>query len=148
VVPGIYRFADEGWQVGLAISLHAPNDQLRSRLMPINRRYPLLDLLTACRYYCSKTKRRITFEYTLIQGENDKNEHAFQLADLIQGMNTYVNLIPLNSVAEKKYVCSSPDRFEKFLEILTSRRIRCTVRHRRGYEIDAACGQLRNKARM
>ncbi|WP_305138643.1 23S rRNA (adenine(2503)-C(2))-methyltransferase RlmN, partial [Dubosiella newyorkensis] len=103
IVPMIYRFADAKYQYNLAISLHAPNNTLRDQLMPVNHAYPLDTLMEAIRYYCSKNNRRLTFEYILLKGINDQKQHAKQLAHLLKGLNAYVNLIPYNSVDEKKF---------------------------------------------
>lgn len=99
IVPNIYRFADENTQVNLAISIHAPNDALRSKLMPVNRRFPFADLITACKYYIEKTGRRLTFEYALMGGVNDQPEHVEELAEVLKEMPLcHVNLIPVNFV--------------------------------------------------
>lgn len=145
VVPNIYRFADEDWQVGLAISLHAPNTELRSKLMPINRRYPLAELLDACWYYLKKTGRRLTFEYALIGGKNDQPEHAHELGKLLQGMNCLVNLIPVNYVPERNYTRTPRNQIFEFKRILESYKVNTTIRREQGHDIDAACGQLRAK---
>lgn len=145
IVEGIERFSDEQTQVNLAISLHGPNDKLRSQLMPINNRYPLSELMASLRYYLSKNNRRLTFEYILIQGVNDQIEHADELADLIRDMNAYVNLIPYNPVDEKGYKKSSKSAQMAFYDRLKKRKIQCTLRKEQGSDIDAACGQLRAK---
>lgn len=145
VVPNIYRFADENWQVGLAISLHAPNQELRSSLMPINRRYPLSDLLKACWYYLHKTGRRLTFEYALIGGKNDQDEQAHELGKLLKEMNCLVNLIPVNYVPERDFVRTPKSQIFKFKRILESYGVNTTIRREQGHDIDAACGQLRAK---
>ncbi len=145
VVPNIYRFADENWQVGLAISLHAPNQELRSNLMPINRRYPLSDLLKACWYYLHKTGRRLTFEYALIGGKNDQDEQAHELGKLLKEMNCLVNLIPVNYVPERDFVRTPKSQIFKFKRILESYGVNTTIRREQGHDIDAACGQLRAK---
>lgn len=145
IIPNIYRFADEGWQVGLAISLHAPNTELRSQLMPVNRRFPFAELLDACQYYISKTGRRITFEYALIGGRNDQAEHAHELGKLLQGMNCLVNLIPVNYVPERNYERTPRKQIFEFERILKSYHVNTTIRREQGHDIDAACGQLRAK---
>ena len=145
VVPNIYRFADEHWQVGLAISLHAPNQELRKKLMPISRKYPLAELLDACWYYVDKTGRRLTFEYALIGGKNDQNEQAHELGQLLQGKNCLVNLIPVNYVPERNYTRTPRDQIFEFKRILDSYHINTTIRREQGHDIDAACGQLRAK---
>ena len=141
----IKDFADAQTQVNLAISLHAPNDQLRSDIMPINQAYPLDDLFESLRYYLQKNNRRLTFEYILLKGINDTKEHAYQLVDLIKGMNAYVNLIPYNPVSEHGYQPSDLKTSLAFYDILMKNKIQCTLRKEQGQDIDAACGQLRAK---
>jgi 23S rRNA (adenine2503-C2)-methyltransferase len=144
LVPFIDRLAEEPYQVKLAVSLHAPNDPLRSRLVPLNRRYPVAELLAACRRYVAKTGRRLSFEYTLIRDVNDQDETAEELARLLRGLLCHVNLIPLNPTpAEPSFERPSPHRIERFAEILRRHGISTTVRYSRGVEIAAACGQLR-----
>lgn len=145
IIPNIYRFADEKTQIGFAVSLHAPNDELRSRLMPVNRRYPFRDLIEACKYYIRTTGRRITFEYALIGGVNDRPEHAEELADVLQGMLCHVNLIPVNHVPERKYVRTPKEDIFAFKRVLEKRNINTTIRREQGHDIEAACGQLRAK---
>lgn len=145
IVPNIYRFADENTQINLAISIHAPNDELRSRLMPVNRRYPFQELIDACRYYLDKTGRRITFEYALIGSVNDQPEHAEELATVLKDMNCHVNLIPVNHVPERKYVRTPKEDIFRFKKILEQNRINTTIRREQGHDIAAACGQLRAK---
>ncbi len=146
LVPQIRRFADEETEIGLAISLHAPNDELRSRIMPVNKRYPLAELLAACDYYTEKTRRRISYEYALLQGVNDGREQALELAGLLGGRLAHINLIPVNFVAETGFLPSNAETLLKFAQILNSRGVETTVRERRGADIDGACGQLRRKA--
>ncbi|UFJ41987.1 23S rRNA (adenine(2503)-C(2))-methyltransferase RlmN [Brevibacillus humidisoli] len=143
IVPKIYEFAERGGQVNLAISLHAPNSELRSKLMPINRGFPLPKLLEACRNYTEKTNRRITFEYGLFGGVNDQPEHAEELADLIGDMMCHINLIPVNYVPERDYVRTSRDDIFQFKRILENRGLNVTIRREHGSDIAAACGQLR-----
>lgn len=143
IVPKIYEFAEKGGQVNLAISLHAPNSELRTRLMPINRGFPLEKLLEACRHYVEKTGRRITFEYGLFGGQNDQPEHAEELADLIGDMLCHVNLIPVNYVPERDYVRTPRNEIFRFKRILEDRGINVTIRREHGSDIAAACGQLR-----
>lgn len=145
IVPNIYRFADEGTQINLAISIHAPNDELRSKLMPVNRRYPFQDLIDACRYYIEKTGRRITFEYALIGGVNDQPEHAAELGEVLQDMLCHVNLIPVNHVPERRYVRTPREDIYQFKRVLEAVKIPVTIRHEQGHDIAAACGQLRAK---
>jgi 23S rRNA (adenine2503-C2)-methyltransferase len=143
IVPKIYEFADDMNQFNLAISIHAPNTEIRSRLMPVNRRYPLADLVEACRYYVNKTGRRITFEYGLFGEVNDRVEHAEELADLLKGMMCHVNLIPVNYVPERNFVRTSRDDIFTFQRTLQNRGINVTIRREHGSDIAAACGQLR-----
>jgi len=145
IVPKIYQFADEKLQVNLSISLHAPNDELRTQLMPINKAYPLEELMKACKYYIEKTRRRVTFEYSLIEGVNDKKEHAYQLADLLKGMLCHVNLIPINYVKEIGFKKAANEKVMMFKKIIENAGISCTVRRELGSDIEAACGQLRRK---
>lgn len=145
VVPCIYRFADEEWQVKLAISLHAPNQDIRASLMPIARRFPLHELLEACWYYLNKTGRRITFEYALINQKNDTDACAHELAQLLKGMECLVNLIPVNYVPERDYQRTPREQIFSFKKILDSYNIPTTIRREHGHDIDAACGQLRAK---
>ncbi|HEX6289190.1 MAG TPA: 23S rRNA (adenine(2503)-C(2))-methyltransferase RlmN [Herpetosiphonaceae bacterium] len=142
LVPGIRRLASEKIPINLAISLHAPNDELRSALMPVNRKYPIRDLMAATEEYIDKTHRRVSFEYVLLQGQNDSVELARQLADLIQGMLCHVNLIPWNPVPGAPLQRSHRKQIEAFQNVLIERGIPCTVRMERGVAIAAACGQL------
>jgi len=147
IVPNIYRFADENTQVNLAISIHAPNDALRSKLMPVNRRYPFHELIKACKYYVQKTGRRLTFEYALIGGVNDQPEHAEELAEVLKDMLPlcHVNLIPVNYVMERNFVRTPREDIFAFQRILHRHRINTTIRREQGSDIAAACGQLRAK---
>lgn len=143
VVPGIEAMARAAQEVGLAISLHAPTDDLRNRLVPINRRYPLARLMEAVQLYIERTGRRVTFEYALADGVNDADEHARQMAELLQGTLCHVNLIPMNPVEGCDFQPSPRERIMRFQEILVQERIQTTVRTTRGGDIQAACGQLR-----
>ena len=143
IVPGIDRLAEEGLQVTLAISLHAATDDLRSQLVPINRRYPLDDLFAACRRYFARTGRRISFEWALIAGVNDGAGQAEALAARLAGLQAHVNLIPLNPTHGYDGRPSPPDTLNAFAAVLDRRRIPYTIRVRRGIEIEAGCGQLR-----
>jgi 23S rRNA (adenine2503-C2)-methyltransferase len=143
LVPQIRRFADEGLQVKLAISLHAATDVERTALLPVNKRWPLNALLDACRYYIEKTGRRITFESAAIQGENDTPEQAHALGKLLKGLLCHVNIIPLNPTNGYQLGPSAADRIEHFVAILAEYGILATVRVRRGIDIDAGCGQLK-----
>jgi 23S rRNA (adenine2503-C2)-methyltransferase len=143
LVPAIRRMSREPEQVGLAVSLHAATDQLRNELVPINRRYPLAQLMEVCRDYLKTTRRRISFEYALMDGVNDSEEQAHQLADLISGMLAHINLIPLNPTVASAYRVSPRARVRAFQAVMESRGISTTVRLRRGLDIQAGCGQLR-----
>ncbi|MBJ6363307.1 23S rRNA (adenine(2503)-C(2))-methyltransferase RlmN [Paenibacillus sp. GCM10012307] len=145
IVPSIYKFAEENTQINLAISIHAPNDMLRSKLMPVNRRFPFEEVMEACRYYLAKTGRRITFEYALIGGVNDRPEHAEELADVLQDLLCHVNLIPVNHVPERKYVRTPREDIFEFQRILERKKVNATIRREQGHDIAAACGQLRAK---
>lgn len=144
VVPKIYEFSELDLQVNLAISLHFPNDELRSQHMLINRAYNLDELFTALRYYYQKTNRRITFEYILIDGVNDTLRHCDELINLIKGFNCYVNLIPMND-ANSRFKRSKPENTKAFFDRLIKHGINVTLRREQGHDIDAACGQLRIK---
>ena len=147
LVDRIGRFAADMPQVGLAVSLHAPNDEIRHQLMPISKRYSMDELLTACRDYTEATHRRITFEYALIDGINDSDKCASELAARLRGMLCHVNLIPVNSVKEKPYSSSRRQRAEEFAGILDRHGIPVTIRRQLGADISAACGQLRLQER-
>ncbi len=145
IVPKIDAFAKRQSQVNLAISLHATNDALRSKLMPINKVYPIKKLLDSAKRYTETTHRRVTFEYLLLKGVNDSMKDADDLSDLLRGLNCYVNLIPYNSVAEFNYQGSDLATQERFYKRLLKRGITATLRQEKGADIDAACGQLRIK---
>ena len=145
LVPGIRRFGEEFPQVNLAISLHASNQQAREKLMPVAKAYPLPELMRACRDHAEKTGRRVTFEFALIEGQNDTPHTAKELADLLRGMLCHVNLIPLNPVTETGMTGSSRKAAAHFRDMLESMGIPATVRRQLGADIDAACGQLRKK---
>lgn len=145
VIPGIEKYANEGIQVNLAISLHAPNNKIRSSLMKINNAYPLEKLIPAVKEYVEKSGRRVTFEYIMIKGVNDSIENAKELVELLRGVFCYVNLIPLNSVKEKPFERSEKETTKRFSVYLNSHGVNCTVRKEWGTGIDAACGQLRAK---
>ena len=142
LVPGIRRLAEEALPINLAISLHAPDDELRSEMMPINRRYPIAALLDATRDYIAKTNRRVSFEYVLLQGKNDTPEQAAALAGLLRGLLCHVNLIPWNPVPGAPLGRSERARVLRFQQVLLEGGIACTVRVERGVAIAAACGQL------
>jgi 23S rRNA (adenine2503-C2)-methyltransferase len=144
-IPGIEQLAQERLQVGLALSLHAPNDALRDQLVPLNKRYPLAGLLDACHAYVGQTGRRITIEYALIDGVNDSREQAHHTATLLKRLMCHVNLIPLNPSPGSAYRPSPVDRVQRFQHILQESGIQVTVRLRRGIDIQAGCGQLRQR---
>ncbi|MCF7927346.1 MAG: 23S rRNA (adenine(2503)-C(2))-methyltransferase RlmN [Candidatus Izimaplasma sp.] len=141
----IRAFANEDFQVNLAISLHAPNNKLRTKLMKINETYPIEEVLDAVKYYIDKTNRRVTFEYILLKGVNDDKSLANELSDLLRGINCYVNLIRYNSVKEFDYEGTEDDTANTFKDQLLKRGINATLRQEKGSDIDAACGQLRSK---
>lgn len=143
VVPGIERFSKENLQYNLAISLHASNDELRSRLMPINRAYSLEKLFAALKDYSSLNSRRLTFEYLLLKDINDKEENAIEIKNLLSGLNAYINLIPYNEVKENDYHTSSEENALRFYDLLKKNGVAVTLRQKKGDDIDAACGQLR-----
>ncbi|NLY78974.1 MAG: 23S rRNA (adenine(2503)-C(2))-methyltransferase RlmN [Lysinibacillus sp.] len=148
IIPKIYQFADEQLQINFALSLHAPNQELRQKLMPIARAYKLDKLLEAIRYYTNKTGRRVSFEYGLFGGVNDSVEHAEELAKLIKGIKCHVNLIPVNYVPERDYVRTPKNQIFAFEKTLKKHGINVTIRREQGSDIDAACGQLRAKERV
>lgn len=141
IVDKIIKLADEKMPVTLSLSLHAPTDELRESIMPINKKYKIAQVLDACRQYINKTGRRVSFEYTLIHGVNDSVHHANKLADLIRGMQCHVNLIPVNE-ARENMIRSRKAEIQKFTDTLTGRGINATVRRQLGNDIKASCGQL------
>ncbi len=143
IVPGIQKLAEEGLSVTLALSLHAPNDEVRRTLMPIANRYGLREVLAACREYFEKTGRRLTFEYSLVSGVNDNLDEARELAALLKGMHGHVNLIPVNPIKERDFVQSDQKAIQAFLHYLEKQGIAVTVRREMGRDINGACGQLR-----
>jgi len=145
IVPGIERMAREGLAVGLAVSLHSPDDRQRNRLVPINRRYSLARLMEAVRFYVERTGRRVTFEYALAKGVNDSDEHARATARLLGGLLCHVNLIQMNPVEGTELQPASRDQVVRFRDVLMQEGIQTTVRISRGGDIQAACGQLRNQ---
>ncbi len=145
IVPKIREFASRHLQYNLAISLHAPTDELRRELMPVDRAYPLDELMQALREYSEGNHRRLTFEYILLKGVNDTDAHAVKLADLIRGMNAYVNLIPYNEVDENGYRKTDAKGALHFYDVLMKHGVKATLRTTHGDDIDAACGQLRAK---
>ena len=145
LVPYIERFAKDFPQVNLAVSLHAATQEEREKIMPVAKAYPLSELIPACRQHAEATGRRITFEYALIRGRNDSQQHCEKLAALLKGMNCHVNLIPLNPVTESSLSTVSREAAHRFAQSLENLGIPCTVRRQLGADIDAACGQLRKK---
>lgn len=145
IIPGIERFTKEKNQVNLAVSLHSADDTIRSKLMPINQKYPLNDLMTVCREYTNQTRRRITFEWALIEGLNDSPDAALQLISRIKGMLCHVNLIRLNPTSSFFGNAASSDQARRFQAILEEHNIPCTIRLRRGIDIQAGCGQLASR---
>lgn len=143
LVDRIIQLADMKLQITLAISLHSPNDELRRTIMPIANKYSINQIIEACRYYFEKTGRRITFEYSLIEGVNDSEAQAMELIDLVKGLNCHINLIPVNPIKERDYRHSSKEYIKKFQNILEKNRINATIRREMGADINAACGQLR-----
>lgn len=147
IVPRIYDLADKKYGLTLSVSLHAPNNQIRSMSMPINKSYDIDELLKACKHYSAVTGRRISFEYAMIKGVNDSDACATELANRLKGILCHVNLIPVNNVRETNYVKSSVERQKRFIEILSTRGITATVRRTLGGDINASCGQLRASKR-
>lgn len=145
IVPKIREYAHMGLQVNLAISLHAPNNEIRSKLMKINQAYPVEEVIGAIKYYLSVAKRRVTIEYILIDGLNDSAETALELVKVLRGLNVYVNLIPYNEVLESGYKRSKTETMEAFYDILMKNKIQVTLRKEQGHDINAACGQLRSQ---
>ena len=145
LVDKIYDLADRKLQLTLSVSLHAPNDEIRSRTMPVNRKWNVEELLKACRYYSTVTGRRISFEYAMISGVNDSDACAFELASRLHGIIAHVNLIPVNDVTGTGYRKSGEDRLRKFTAILERKGITATVRRTLGSDIEASCGQLRRR---
>lgn len=145
IVPRMYDLLNESLQITLTVSLHAPNDKIRSKSMPVNDKWCMDEVLNACREYVNKTGRRVSFEYTLINGVNDSNECAEELALRLKGMLCHVNLIPVNDVKERGNVRSTDETINRFLSILKKRGINATIRRTLGSDINASCGQLRRK---
>lgn len=145
LIDKIRSFADENLPVTLSLSLHAPNDEIRKKIMPIARRYNIHETISACKYYLEKTGRRVVFEYALIDGVNADEKQAHELADLLRGMQCHVNLIPLNTVKERNLNGVSNKQVQAFLDVLEKRHISATRRREMGDDIEGACGQLRKK---
>jgi 23S rRNA (adenine2503-C2)-methyltransferase len=144
-LPGLQRLIVDPLAVRLAVSLHAPSDELRNVLVPLNRRYPVRQLMEVLRDYQAKTERRITFEYILLDGVNDSPALAHDLVKLLGGLDAHVNLIPMNPVAELPYAPSRPEAVERFHALLREKGVICTVRREMGRDIKAACGQLKTE---
>ena len=145
IVPMIYKFADGKYQSTLSISLHSANNEKRSQMMPVNKVYPIEELIKACKYYINKTNKRISFEYALAKDNNDNLDDAKELSILLRGMLCHVNLIPINKIDNGKYVKSSNENIIKFRDYLNSKGIVATIRRELGSDIEAACGQLRKQ---
>jgi len=145
LVKGIERLSNEGLPINLAISLHAPNDEIRNSIMPVNKAHNVKAVINACKDYFAKTGRRISFEYSLISGVNDSYENAMELVSLIKLLKAHINLIPVNKVEESGYEKGTQLQINKFLEALTQNGINATVRRELGSDISASCGQLRKK---
>ncbi|MFA7672664.1 MAG: 23S rRNA (adenine(2503)-C(2))-methyltransferase RlmN [Clostridia bacterium] len=145
IVPKIYEFADLGLQVNLSVSLHEVTDEARSRIMPINKKYPIAELIEACEYYFKTTNRRVSFEYALIPGQNDSFEHARKLCDLLKGVMCYVNVIPVNPIEGALGKEENSHNMSVFCAILKEKGVPVTIRRELGRDINAACGQLRRK---
>lgn len=146
LIPGIYKLADEGLGLTLALSLHSVDNEKRKEIMPIAKRYTVEELMTACKYYVDQTKRRITIEYAMIKGFNDSDKDAFNLAKTLSGLLCHVNLIPINNSFNEKFERSSDKTIEKFQKVLKDIGFEVTIRRELGEDIDAACGQLRKKS--
>ncbi len=145
IVPKIYELANQHIPVTLSVSLHAPNDEIRQRTMPIAKKYSINELLKACKDYFDTTGRRVTFEYSMISGVNDSDQNAKELAKRLEGMHSHVNLIPVNTVEGTGYIKSNIKRQQSFINILAEKNITATVRRTLGSDINASCGQLRRK---
>lgn len=145
IIPKILEFSNFPLQVNLAISLHAPNNEIRNKIMPINKVYPLNELIPALKMYLEKTNRRITFEYILLSGINDSNECALELAKLVKGINCYINLIPYNETNNLDFKRTNTIQIMRFYDILKKNSVNVTIRREFGGKISAACGQLRSK---
>jgi len=145
IVPKIYELAEKDLQLTLSVSLHAPNNAIRSSMMPVNKKWPIEELIKACKDYTKKTSRRISFEYALVNGMNDTPRCAKELSVLLKGMLCHINLIPVNEVTETGCRESAPERVRRFCDILTNNGFTVTVRRKLGDDINAACGQLRRQ---
>ena len=148
IVPKIYELADKRLGLTLSVSLHAPNDELRSQTMPVNSKWNISELLKACKYYTEVTSRRISFEYAMIDGFNDSEKCAYELAKKLGGMLCHINLIPVNNVRENNFVKSNGENIKNFIKILESKNLTVTVRRTLGSDINASCGQLRARKKQ
>ena len=145
IVPKIYEFADNNLQINLAISLHAPDNETRDKIMKVNKAYDINEVMKAVKYYIEKTNRKVTFEYIMLDGVNDSDEHAKKLCKLIKGLTAYVNLIPYNETNNIEFKRSSTSQINRFYDILKKDNINVTIRREFGSKVSAACGQLRSK---
>ena len=145
IIPKIREFSELEIPINLCISLHAPDNQTRDKIMPVNKKYKIEDLISECKSYTKKTSRRITFEYSLISGVNDSIEQADKLSKLLSGMLCHVNLIPVNKVSERNFTHGSKKSILEFSEYLNNRKINATIRRELGSDINASCGQLRRQ---
>ena len=145
IIPKIEEFSDFPLQINLAISLHAPNNEIRNKIMPINKVYPIEKLMVALKEYYKKTNRRLTFEYIMLKDVNDSEECALELAKLVKGMNCYINLIPYNETNNIEFLRTNSIQIMKFYDILKKNNVSVTIRREFGGNISAACGQLRSK---
>ena len=145
LVPKIKEFMNLDLQVNLAVSLHAPNDEIRNKIMPVNKAYSINELISTLKEYIAKTNRRVTIEYVMLNNVNDSVSNAYELAKLLKGMNVYVNLIPYNETSHLEFRKSRKEQINKFFDCLKKEGINVTVRREFGSKIDAACGQLRSK---
>ncbi len=145
LVPKIKEFTNQDKQVNLAISLHAPNNEIRNKIMSINKAYPIEELIHSVKDYVNKTNRRVTFEYIMIKDVNDSDKLAQQLANLLRGINCYVNLIPYNETSQIDFKKSTKEQILSFYDVLKKNKINVTIRREFGSKVDAACGQLRSK---
>ena len=145
IVPNIYKLCELNLPITLSISLHAPSDDVRDKIMPVNKAYNISKLIKACKDYVDHTKRRISFEYSIINNVNDTPEHARELALLLKGMLCHINLIPVNNVEENDFRKPSKDKINRFIKVLEENKLTATVRRELGSDINASCGQLRRK---
>ena len=145
IVPNIYKLCELNLPITLSISLHAPSDDVRDKIMPVNKAYNISKLIKACKDYVDHTKRRISFEYSIINNVNDTPEHARELALLLKGMLCHINLIPVNNVEENDFKKPSKEKINRFIKVLEENKLTATVRRELGSDINASCGQLRRK---